>query len=113
MSANPTPLERQVSLPAATGIATDARPVAAVANPGRRSPGRLAGQILRWTLLIAFSVLVFATFVYLIGNRGLDWGPLRRERPLGEEGPTSIASVGRIRARRSRAAVCACSNCAP
>jgi NADH-quinone oxidoreductase subunit A len=34
--------------------------------------------------LIAFSVLVFATFVYLIGNRGLDWGPLRRERPVGE-----------------------------
>ena len=36
--------------------------------------------------MVAFSVLVFATFVYLIGNRGLDWGPLRRERPLGEHG---------------------------
>ncbi|HEV7720947.1 MAG TPA: NADH-quinone oxidoreductase subunit A, partial [Iamia sp.] len=39
--------------------------------------------------MIAFSVLVFATFVYLIGNRGLDWGPLRRELPLGEDGIVS------------------------
>lgn len=39
--------------------------------------------------MIAFSVLVFATFVYLIGNRGLDWGPLRRERPLEDSGMVS------------------------
>ena len=39
--------------------------------------------------MIAFSVLVFATFVYLIGNRGLDWGPLRREQPLVDSGMVS------------------------
>ncbi|HMJ76498.1 MAG TPA: NADH-quinone oxidoreductase subunit A [Iamia sp.] len=39
--------------------------------------------------MIAFSVLVFATFVYLIGNRGLDWGPLRREHPVTDDGIVS------------------------
>jgi NADH-quinone oxidoreductase subunit A len=39
--------------------------------------------------MIAFSVLVFATFVYLIGNRGLDWGPIRRERPTEDQGIVS------------------------
>jgi NADH-quinone oxidoreductase subunit A len=39
--------------------------------------------------LVLFSVIVFATFVYLIGNRGLDWGPLRRERPAADDGIVS------------------------
>ncbi len=49
--------------------------------------------------MIAFSVLVFATFVYLIGNRGLDWGPLRRESPVAVDG---IVSAGRTTATTIR-----------
>lgn len=36
--------------------------------------------------MIAFAVLVFSAFVFLIGSGGLDWGPLRRDRPVGEDG---------------------------
>jgi NADH-quinone oxidoreductase subunit A len=36
--------------------------------------------------MIAFAVLVFAAFIFLIANGALDWGPLRRERPAGEDG---------------------------
>jgi len=50
--------------------------------------------------MVAFSVVVFATFVFLIGNRGLDWGPLRREKPIGEEGP--MVSTGRTTATTIR-----------
>ena len=32
-----------------------------------------------WEMII-FSVLVFAAFVYLIGNGALDWGPIKRYR---------------------------------
>jgi NADH-quinone oxidoreductase subunit A len=42
--------------------------------------------------LVAFSVIVFATFVYLIGNRGLDWGPVRRERRMGEPGDGVVSA---------------------
>lgn len=50
--------------------------------------------------MMAFSVLVFATFVYLIGNRGLDWGPLRRERPVGEDGIVSTTRTTATTIRR-------------
>lgn len=33
--------------------------------------------------LIVFAVPVFVSFVYEIGNRGLDWGPVRRTAPQG------------------------------
>ena len=50
--------------------------------------------------MVAFSVIVFATFVFLIGNRGLDWGPLRRETPVGED--SGMVSVGRTTATTIR-----------
>lgn len=50
--------------------------------------------------MAAFSVVVFATFVFLIGNRGLDWGPLRREKPVGEE--SDMVSAGRTTATTIR-----------
>ena len=32
--------------------------------------------------MVLFAVAVFVSFVYLIGNGALDWGPVRRVRPV-------------------------------
>ena len=32
--------------------------------------------------MISFSVVFFAAFVYVIARGALEWGPIRRERPL-------------------------------
>jgi NADH-quinone oxidoreductase subunit A len=34
-----------------------------------------------WTI-VTFSVVFFAAFVYVVARGALDWGPLRKERPL-------------------------------
>jgi NADH-quinone oxidoreductase subunit A len=34
-----------------------------------------------WTMF-SFSVIFFAAFVYVVARGALDWGPLRRERPV-------------------------------
>ncbi|HVL26920.1 MAG TPA: NADH-quinone oxidoreductase subunit A [Acidimicrobiales bacterium] len=33
--------------------------------------------------MLVFSLVVFVSFVYLLGNGALDWGPARRIRPAG------------------------------
>jgi hypothetical protein len=40
-------------------------------------------------------VAVFVSFVYLIGNGALDWGPIRRLRPLAAAVPDDALSAGR------------------
>jgi NADH-quinone oxidoreductase subunit A len=44
---------------------------------------RSLGAFGLWEMLI-FSFAVFVSFVYLLGNGALDWGPVRRMRPVGD-----------------------------
>src|SRR5947208_10927716 len=44
--------------------------------------------------MVLFAVAVFVSFVYLIGNGALDWGPIRRVRPVVGL-PESMRSAGR------------------
>ncbi len=41
-----------------------------------------------WEILL-FAAAVFASFVYLIGNGALEWGPIRKLRPSAPEGATA------------------------
>lgn len=45
-----------------------------------------------------FSFLVFESFVYLIGNGALDWGPLKKELPRTQTGAkrTSSSTIRRV-----------------
>jgi NADH-quinone oxidoreductase subunit A len=43
---------------------------------------RQLGAFGLWEMVL-FSVAVFASFVYLIGNGALDWGPVKKLRPVG------------------------------
>src|SRR5436305_9955006 len=45
--------------------------------------------------MVLFAVAVFVSFVYLIGNGALDWGPVRHIRPLAEPPAESMRSAGR------------------
>jgi NADH-quinone oxidoreductase subunit A len=45
--------------------------------------------------MVLFAVAVFVSFVYLIGNGALDWGPVRRLRPLGARLPEGARSAER------------------
>jgi NADH-quinone oxidoreductase subunit A len=45
--------------------------------------------------MVFFAVAVFVSFVYLIGNGALDWGPVRRIRPLPELPAESMRSAHR------------------
>ena len=44
--------------------------------------------------MVLFAVAVFVSFVFLIGNGALDWGPVKRIRPLAEL-PESMRSADR------------------
>ena len=44
--------------------------------------------------MVLFAVAVFVSFMYLIGNGALDWGPIKRLRPVAHV-PESIRSPGR------------------
>ena len=47
--------------------------------------------------VLVFAVAVFISFVYLISNGALDWGPLKRVRPVGPTSArTSESTVRRI-----------------
>jgi len=46
--------------------------------------------------IIVFAVTVFVPFLYLIANGALDWGPVKRVRPLEPTGRTSSTTVRRI-----------------
>ena len=45
--------------------------------------------------MVLFAVAVFVSFVYLIGNGALDWGPVRRLRPLSGRLPEGARSAER------------------
>jgi NADH-quinone oxidoreductase subunit A len=45
--------------------------------------------------MLVFAVAVFVSFVYLISNGALDWGPRRRVRPSGEA-RTTASTIRRI-----------------
>ena len=53
-----------------------------------------------WEMVI-FSLAVFASFVYLIGNGALDWGPVRRLRAPTPEGATSAERSARTTVNRT------------
>ncbi|MGC8464313.1 MAG: NADH-quinone oxidoreductase subunit A [Acidimicrobiales bacterium] len=42
--------------------------------------------------VLVFAVAVFSSFVYLVGNGALDWGPKKRLQPLVEDETESISS---------------------
>jgi NADH-quinone oxidoreductase subunit A len=47
--------------------------------------------------MLVFSVAVFVSFLYLISNGALDWGPVRRVmRPVGPVGRTTDTTVRRV-----------------
>jgi NADH-quinone oxidoreductase subunit A len=55
--------------------------------------------------IIVFAVSVFIPLVYLVANGALDWGPLKRVRPLQPESErTSSSTVRRVGPSSSEAA---------
>ncbi len=50
--------------------------------------------------MVLFAVAVFASFVYLIANGALDWGPLRRHRDIGDSGMVSATRTATTTVRR-------------
>jgi NADH-quinone oxidoreductase subunit A len=47
--------------------------------------------------IIVFAAAVFASFIYLISNGALDWGPMKRVRPIDREGiRTTTSTVRRV-----------------
>ena len=45
--------------------------------------------------MVVFAVAVFVSFMYLISNGALDWGPVRRVRPLTEVAERTTSSTVR------------------
>jgi NADH-quinone oxidoreductase subunit A len=54
--------------------------------------------------MVVFAVAVFVSFVYLISNGALDWGPVHARRRLTGSGRTSDSTVRRIAAGADQAA---------
>ncbi len=48
-----------------------------------------------WEMLI-FAVAVFVSFIYLIGNGALNWGPIKRMNPLVDARRTTESTVRRV-----------------
>ena len=47
--------------------------------------------------IIVFAAAVFFSFVYLVANGALDWGPIKRVRPLSSaSGRTTTSTVRRV-----------------
>jgi len=47
--------------------------------------------------ILVFAATVFVPLVYLVGNGALDWGPMKRVRPIEpESGRTSSTTVRRV-----------------
>ena len=47
--------------------------------------------------VIVFAAVVFASFLYLVSNGALDWGPAKHLRPaLSDERRTTQSTVGRV-----------------
>lgn len=50
--------------------------------------------------IVLFTIPVFASFVYEIANGGLDWGPLRRDRPVADPSMVGAARTSGSTIRR-------------
>ena len=50
--------------------------------------------------MVTFAIPVFASFVYLIGNGALDWGPAKRARSVVDDGMVSVTRTSRTTIRR-------------
>jgi len=50
--------------------------------------------------IVLFAAAVFASFIYLIGNGALDWGPAKRTSPVVDEGMVSVARTATTTVRR-------------
>jgi NADH-quinone oxidoreductase subunit A len=50
--------------------------------------------------MIVFAVIVFASFLFLIANGALEWGPLRQVRPVGQQGMVSPSRTTATTIRR-------------
>ena len=46
--------------------------------------------------MLIFSVAVFVSFVYLIGNGALNWGPVKARNPLTDARRTTSSTVKRV-----------------
>jgi NADH-quinone oxidoreductase subunit A len=60
---------------------------------------RALGTYGLWEMLL-FAAAVFVSFVYLIGNGALDWGPTRRLRPRAPAGATGAERTAGTTIRR-------------
>jgi NADH-quinone oxidoreductase subunit A len=56
---------------------------------------RSLGAFGLWEMLI-FALAVFVSFVYLIGNGALNWGPVRRISRVADTGRTTESTVRRV-----------------
>ncbi len=48
-----------------------------------------------WEMLI-FAVAVFVSFIYLIGNGALNWGPIKQLNPMNDVARTTSSTVRRV-----------------
>jgi NADH-quinone oxidoreductase subunit A len=46
--------------------------------------------------MILFAVAVFVSFIYLVGNGALNWGPVKRMTPLVDSRRTTESTVRRV-----------------
>jgi NADH-quinone oxidoreductase subunit A len=56
---------------------------------------RQLGAFGLWEMVI-FALAVFVSFIYLIGNGALNWGPVKREHPLVDARRTTESTVRRV-----------------
>ena len=62
---------------------------------------RQLGAFGLWEMLI-FAVAVFVSFIYLIGNGALNWGPVKQTTPLVSTRRTTDSTVRRVGAEGRR-----------
>ncbi|HUQ39100.1 MAG TPA: NADH-quinone oxidoreductase subunit A [Acidimicrobiales bacterium] len=48
--------------------------------------------------MVVFAVAVFVSFLYLVSNGALDWGPAKQVRPMAEGTRTTESTIRRIAA---------------
>ena len=56
---------------------------------------RQLGAFGLWEMVI-FAVAVFVSFIYLIGNGALNWGPVKQSTPLTDSSRTTESTVRRV-----------------
>ena len=44
--------------------------------------------------MVAFSAVFFVAFVYMVARGALEWGPLKKERPVADVITTTVPSIG-------------------